>query len=359
MLVRDRDRLRQVGQGGLQLDGVLRAGELAAGGRGHPPQRVGVGDQRVASAAPAEGAAAERTAPERTAAAEPPAARPVADLRGVADHRRRRRGAEADRVDAQPAGGGLLGRGLRLDALGVRAVGEHDDDVRRVRASSRVAGDARAGPRDRRVDVRDRVDRGEDRLPDRGSPGGGSDSTGSRSVSIRCSGTPDRRIRPDSSASRVSTPARNRLRGERRDVVLGIGGRHGRGRLRAVGEDQADRAAIGDDVVRGEHGAVRRHDHTGAERAAGGTDDGHRGTHPLVDVGDADGRRRRRGRGRARGRWAPSRPAPEASTATATTRTTSTTPPAASTPREPRSRDTARGPDAIPLRLRTSPVGLR
>jgi hypothetical protein len=30
-------------------------------------------------------------------------------------------------------------------------------------------------------------------------------------------------------------------RGERRDVVLGIGGRHGRGRLRAVGEDQADR----------------------------------------------------------------------------------------------------------------------
>jgi len=42
-----------------------------------------------------------------------------------------------------------------------------------------------------------------------------------------------------------------------------------------------------------------------------------------------------------------SRPAPEASTATATTRTTTTTPPAASAPREPRSRDTARGPVAM------------
>ena len=39
---------------------------------------------------------------------------------------------------------------------------------------------------------------------------------------------------------------------------LRVGGRDGRGRPGAVGEDQADRAAVGDDVVRGEHRAVRR-----------------------------------------------------------------------------------------------------
>src|SRR5206468_5621761 len=53
MLVDDRERAGEVAEGGLELVGVLRAVEPAAGDAGDLPERVVVGDEGVAPAKPA------------------------------------------------------------------------------------------------------------------------------------------------------------------------------------------------------------------------------------------------------------------------------------------------------------------
>ena len=106
----------------------------------------------------------------------PPAAAATAaepaELVGAARERRGVVGTVADREDAHAPAGGLFRRGLRVDPPVVRAVGEHDDHVVGV-AGAAVAGDGRAGRRDRRVDLGDGVERGQDALADGGAERGG------------------------------------------------------------------------------------------------------------------------------------------------------------------------------------------
>ena len=123
----------QVGEGALELVGVLRAVERAAGGLGDLSER-GIVDgeagcrRRRTRRRPAAG---RRRRTRRTASCRTPSGRGVS-------------GAEADGEDADAAGGRLPRRGLRVDALVVRAVGEHDDHV------VGVAGAAVAGSRSHR-----------------------------------------------------------------------------------------------------------------------------------------------------------------------------------------------------------------
>ncbi len=154
----------RLGEDALELVGALGRVVGRAGHVGDLLERL------VVDAAPEPAAA--------TAAAEPATPEPVARLAAPELRRAGRvelaavRRPEADRVDADAARRRLL-RGLeRIRAEVAGAVGQRDDDVRRVRAGrDRRRLDARAavaGARlDRRVDLGDGVDGGQDAAADR------------------------------------------------------------------------------------------------------------------------------------------------------------------------------------------------
>src|SRR5690606_17978691 len=149
---------RQRGQRGLEFVRVLRPVVRPARRLRDLLERGLVQGPRVAAAV--EAAAAAPASP----AAAPAAA---VELGAFADHGCRAGGAEADGEHPYPAGGGFLGGGLRVDALGVGAVGEDDDGGARVSLAGGAGGGAGGG--DGRVGLGDGVDGGEHGLADGGA----------------------------------------------------------------------------------------------------------------------------------------------------------------------------------------------
>ncbi len=258
----DREGGGQLGERRGELVGILRAVERAAGGPGDLHERAIVGVERVALPA---GPAAE---PEAHAA-EP------AELCGAARERRGVIGAVADREDAHAPAGGLLRRGLRVDPPVVRAVGEHDDHVVGV-AGAAVAGDGRAGRRDRPVDLGDGVERGQNALADGGAERG-SEATERAEQLLGVRGGRDE----DDGGAREGDEA------DARAARLGLD--ESGGRLLGGGDPVRlyVRGAHGARDVQGEHNRRgRRRDWHGRLRA-GGTDRKHGKTKRQQRCGDA------------------------------------------------------------------------
>ena len=166
---------RQVLEDGVELVGALGRVVVAAGGLGDRVQRVLVDGAPEARRRHRRSHRHRRTPPPKpplpgSAGSPPMNCWPHCVLPAPRVGR-----AEPDRVDADPAGRGLLRRVDRLRPGVARPVGQQHDDGRRVGAAwdrrrrGVPAGDRPrvTARRDARVDLGDRVDRLEDRAADR------------------------------------------------------------------------------------------------------------------------------------------------------------------------------------------------